>query len=94
MLHVEGHGLAQAGDLLEQGLHGGGEQLFEQAVIERALLLGEPAGTGYRALYIKAVGQLHIEHWSEAELQHEQGVLDQEATQLGARGIAFGELDE
>ena len=44
VLHVVSDRFAQAGDLLEQGLHGGGEQLFEQAVIERALLLGEPAG--------------------------------------------------
>ncbi len=94
MLHVEGHGFPQARDLLEQSLHSGGEQLFEQAVIERALLLGEPASAGHGALYIKAVGQFDIEHRSEAELEHEQGVLDQEATQVSAIGIAFGELDE
>ncbi len=44
VLHVVGDGFAQAGDLLEQCLHGGGEQSFEHTVIERALLVGEPAG--------------------------------------------------
>jgi len=55
---------------------------------------GEQAGTGHRALDIKTIGLLHIEHWPKAEFQDEQGTLDQKAAQLGAVGIALGELDE
>ena len=90
VLHVVGDSLAQAGDLFEEGLHGGSEQLFEHTVIERALLLGEPASGGHGALDIKTIGLLDSERRSEGELQDEQRMLDQEATQLGAIGIAKG----
>ncbi len=50
--------------------------------------------TSHGALHIKAVGEIAVEHRTEAQFQHEQGMLDQKGAQLATVLVAFLDLDE
>jgi len=91
---IESHRFAQAGDLLAQRLHGGGKEVLQQTVRQFPLLVAQPAITGDGARYIKALrlGDIHMQ--AKAWFDHQQGMLEQEGAQVGARGKAFAHFDE
>ncbi len=62
---------------------------LQQARVQQAQFLGEPVATGKRLVEIKAIRAAWIKHEMEAELDDEQGMLEQEAAQLAGVGEAF-----
>jgi hypothetical protein len=67
-------------------------------LIQEALLLTQPAIAGQGALHVKAVGLPAIEDGTKAQLEHQQGMLQQKAPQVdavkaGARGKALITLE-
>jgi len=65
------------------------QERLQQARIQQTQFLGEPVATRKRFFYIKAIRAAWIKYEMEAELDDEQGMLEQEAAQLAGVGEAF-----
>jgi hypothetical protein len=61
-------------------MDGGVEEVLQMVVIQRALFFAQPAFTRHGALHIKAVGQIAVEHGTQAQFEHKQRMFDQKAT--------------
>jgi len=92
--HIESDHFAQTGDVGAQVLDGGHQQSLQHGLLQGTLLFREPASGGHGALHIKAVREVAMEHRPQADLEHEQGILDEEAAQSRTVGVALTELDE
>src|SRR5205807_7019086 len=76
-------------DLLLESRHRGVQERLQQGRIQKTEFVGEPVATRKRLLHIKAIRAAWIKHEMEAELDDEQGVLEQEAAQLAGVREAF-----
>ncbi len=47
-------------------MHAGVEEVLQMVVIQGALFFAQPAFTGDSPLHIKAIGQIAVEHGTEA----------------------------
>ena len=94
MLNVEGDRLPQARDLRAQILHGAPQHRLQQRVVQVLLPVAQPAIARHGALHVEAAGLRRVRHRTEAHLQHEQRVLDQEGAQVRAVLLVFTEFDE
>src|SRR2546430_6588863 len=89
VLDIEGHDFTQSWDLLLESRHRGVQERLQQGRIQKTEFVGEPVATRKRLLHIKAIRAAWIKHEMEAELDDEQGVLEQEAAQLAGVREAF-----
>ena len=89
VLDIEGHHFAQSWDFLLESRHRSVQEGLQQAAIQEAQFLGEPVATRKRLFDIKAIRAAWIKHEMEAQLDDEQGVLEQEPAQLAGVREAF-----
>ncbi len=94
MRDIDGHSLAQGGDFLLEGLDGLAQQRTRQRIVQRLLLVAQPAVAGYGLRHIKSIELGRISHRVKAQFQHQQRMLEQKAAQLGHVGFVFTQLDQ
>jgi len=94
MLDVEGDRFAQAGDLFVERAHGPAQQRVERRVVEVLLPVAQPTVARDRVLHIEAIGLRRVGHGPETDLQHEEGMLDQERAQFGDVLLPLAEFDQ
>ena len=94
MFHIEGDGLAQTGNFGLQSGHRTGEQVVQEVWIQGMQFLAEPEPTRQTVLRVKAIVQSGIKHQMEAEVDDEQGMVEQKASQLTRVDEAFANADE
>lgn len=63
-------------------------------MIERLLQVAQSARTGHGAFYIKAIGLRGVEDGPETYFEHQQGMLNEETSQVGDVGFLLAHLDE
>jgi hypothetical protein len=89
MLDIKSDPLAQSRDLLLQGDDGGTQEGLQQVRVQQAQFLAQPVAAGNGLLNIKALGGAGVEHEVKAQLDDEQGMLEQEAAQLAGVSKVF-----
>src|SRR2546430_2800197 len=94
MFHVKSDCFSQTRDFLLQGTDGGMQQILKHPMIEAVLLLAKPAIRRHRTLHMKPVWLVPCQLWPEADLEHQERMFYQEATQSRAGLQAFGHFDD
>src|SRR5205823_1948948 len=73
MLDIEGHHLAQSGDLLLQGDDGGLQEGLQEVLIQALQFLGQPVAAGKGFVDVEAIGSVGIEHEVKARSMTSKG---------------------
>src|SRR5579885_674530 len=94
MGHIEGDDLTESGDLFLEITHGGREQGLEQVWVQGAQLVRKPLTAGKGLLDVKTIGHASIQMQAKAELNDEQGMALEEATELSGVDESFAKTQE
>jgi len=94
VLDINRDGGAQAGDLVLEGVDGPTQQRLEQHIVQVLLPVAQPTRTGDGALDINAIGLCQGGHRMEADLQHEERMIDEKGAQVRDVLLVLTELDQ
>jgi len=94
VLDVDRDRFAPTGDLALERPDGPAQQRLAQGVVHRLLPVAQPTVARDRAFHVDTRGLRRRGHGPEADLQHEEGMLDQESTPLGDVLFMRAELDQ
>ena len=83
VLDVDRARFAPTGDLALERPDGPAQQRLAQGVVHRRRPVAQPPVARDRAFHVDTRGLRRRGHGPEADLQHEEGMLDQESTHLG-----------